>query len=208
MANECFLCNPDPDLVYWSDSENIAMCGLGPILTGYSVVATRKHVRSATDAAAGEAPTFLAFASKARAKLEISFGQCLLAEHGRVPVCVDPSGTADPHCYHAHFLLFPGAPSIEEEAKTYFAKVRNVASLNQAMTIAAACNEYFLLSPTVQRFLVMTRPGRLIRQFVRLLVSEAMGVPELANWRIHSRREEAASMVYQLRTLFRGDKPC
>lgn len=207
-ADGCFLCNPDPELVYWSDPENIALCGLGPMLRGYSVVATRRHVRSAADAAAGEAPTFLAFASTARAKLETSFGGCLLSEHGRVPLCVDLSGTTDPHCYHAHFLLFPGAPSIEEKATAHFATVKKAASLKEALTLAAAFNEYFLLSPTGQQFLVMTRPGRIIRQFVRLLVSEAIGTPELANWRNDSSREEAALMADQLRRLFREDKPC
>src|SRR5712692_1420988 len=120
----CFLCNPETGLVYWNDRTNIALCGLGPIVKGYSVVAPRSHVRSAADAAAGEAVEFLAFASEVRAKLSELYGPCLLTEHGRLPVCVDVSGTTDPHCYHAHFLMFPGVSTLEDKARSYFAHVK------------------------------------------------------------------------------------
>jgi hypothetical protein len=202
LMEECFLCDPDDDLVYWSNPDNLALCGLGPIVKGYSVVATTKHTPSAADAIAGQSSSLLSFTSNVRTKLEDRFGTCLLAEHGRMPVCMDPSGTSDPHCYHAHFLLFPAAPAIEERAISYFASVRRAESLAEALTVARDLNEYFLLSPKADQFLIMTRPGRLIRQFVRLLVSESIGQPELADWRNHARREEAASMARQLRRLF------
>ena len=52
----CFLCSPDPALVYASDGSGVALCGLGPLVAGYSLVATRKHVRSAADAMLGARP--------------------------------------------------------------------------------------------------------------------------------------------------------
>jgi hypothetical protein len=199
----CFLCNPDADLVYQSDCTSLALCGLGPIVKGYSVVATRRHIRSAADAAASEAPDFLPFLSEIRSKLAGLYGQCLVTEHGRLPVCVDVSGTSDPHCYHAHFLIFPGAPPVETTARSYFRKAESASSLEEALEIARSHEEYFLLSPDPHRFIIMTRPGRLIRQFARLLVAESLGSPELANWRHHSLREDAALNASELRGLFR-----
>lgn len=198
----CFLCSPDADLMYWSNRTSLALCGLGPIVKGYSVVAPRLHIRSAADAAAGEVSEFLAFASDVRAKLSKLYGQCLLTEHGRLPVCIDISGTTDPHYYHAHFLMFPGVPALEDKASSYFARVKYASSLAEALEIARVENEYFLLSPDPQRFVVMTRPGRLIRQFARLLVAESLGRPELANWRRYSLREEAVSAAAELRGSF------
>lgn len=199
----CFLCNPDADLVYQSDCTSLALCGLGPIVKGYSVVATRRHIGSAADAAAGEATEFPTFASDIRSKLAGLYGQCLVTEHGRLPVCVDVSGTTDPHCYHAHFLMFPGAPAVEATARSYFRKAEYASSLEEALEIARSHKEYFLVSPDPQRFVIMTRPGRLIRQFARLLVAESLGYPELANWRHHSLREDAALTAAELRGLFR-----
>jgi hypothetical protein len=203
----CFLCDPDADLVYVSNDAGAALCGLGPVVTGYSVVSTKAHIRSAADAAAGEAPGFAAFASAVRARLSSQFGSCLLTEHGRVPACFDVSRTADPHCYHAHFLLFPAAPPLEPKARTYFARAQQASSLDVALELAASHAEYFLFSQDPSSFLVLTRPGRLIRQFARMLVAESLGRPELANWRRHSMRREAVDTAARLRPLFRSWGP-
>lgn len=201
-GNDCFLCQPDEDLIYASDGESLALCGLGPVVPGYSLVATVEHVRSAADVVAGEAQRLASFVRKIRGGLSDRYGQCLLTEHGRVPVCIDVSGTTDPHCYHAHFLLFPGAPDVEAGARGHFARVENASSLDEALALAYAKEEYFLLSPDPERYLVMTRPGRLIRQFVRLLVADSIGRPELASWRRYPSRDEAVATARDLRSRF------
>lgn len=200
----CFLCSPDEDLVYWSDGTGLAMCGLGPIVRGYSIVATKRHIHSAADVAADQMPEFLAFASDVRARLANYYGQCLLTEHGRVSLCVDVSGGTEPHCFHAHFLMFPGAPAVEAKARPYFARVEHASSLEEALNMARTHHEYFLLSPEPERFMVMTRPGKMIRQFARLLVAESLGRSELANWRRYSLYQEASAVAIELRGLFAG----
>jgi hypothetical protein len=122
-----------------------------------------------------------------------------MTEHGRVPACVDVSGTSDPHCYHAHFLLFPAAPPVEEEARKRFAKAEEASTLAGAMEIAALHEEYFLLSASAESFIVLTRPGKLVRQFARLLVADALGESNLANWRRFPGLEQAVSEAAQLR---------
>jgi diadenosine tetraphosphate (Ap4A) HIT family hydrolase len=197
----CFLCSPDPALVYASDGSGIALCGLGPLVTGYSLVATRKHVRSAADAMLGEAPDFLSFAVGIRRKLSARFGSCLMTEHGRVHTCIDVSGTTDPHCYHAHFLLFPAAPRIEDQALEHFAKAEEAPTLIDAMRFAAQHEEYFFFSPSPDRFLVLTRPGKLVRQFARFLVADALDASDLANWRRFPSFDEAANQAAELKLL-------
>ncbi len=196
--NGCFLCSPDPDLVYESDQDGVALCGLGPLVRGYSLVATRRHIRSAADAL-GEVPEFLSFASKIRSALALRFGSCLMTEHGRVPACVDVSGTTDPHCFHAHFLLFPGAPPTEERAREHFKTAEEAGTLAQAMQLASAHEEYFLFSLTPERFVILTRPGKLARQFARFLVADALGDGSLANWRGSPRPDQAKSDAAELR---------
>jgi diadenosine tetraphosphate (Ap4A) HIT family hydrolase len=205
-GQDCFLCRPDEKLTYVTSRVGFALCGLGPILPGYSVVATHEHVRSAADIDFAVVNEFVEFASTVRARLASAFGSCVLTEHGRLPVCVDVSGTTDPHCFHAHFLLFPGAPEIDQQARSYFAQVRPANSFAQALATARATDEYFLLSSDPEHFLIMTRPGRLIRQFARLLVADALGHPELADWRHHSSHEEALKGAKELRDLLTGEK--
>jgi len=47
----------------------------------------------------------------------------------------------------------------------------------------------------------MSRPGRFIRQFARLLVAEAIGLPQMADWARFPNREQAEATAANLRTL-------
>jgi hypothetical protein len=172
-------------------------------MPGYSVLATRHHVPSGADAAIASPDAFATFVEQVRLILEGRYGSCLITEHGRVPVCADPSGTTDPHCFHAHFLLFPGAPPIMEAARAHFATLRVEHCLAEALRTCADLDEYFLFSPDNRTFAVMTRPGKLIRQFARLLVADSLGHPEEANWRRAPRERQATNTAQELRATVR-----
>jgi hypothetical protein len=199
----CFLCAPEADLIYASNTSAFALCGLGPIVPGYSLVATTRHTASAADAIA-ESSELPEFAEQIREILASRHGNCFVTEHGRVPVCFDPSGTSDPHCYHAHFLLFPGVPDIVKAAKPYFAQIREANALKGALELAQQEKEYFLISPSPTEAYIMSRPGRLIRQFARVLVADATGNRDLANWRKYPNRESCVSTAKSLRDLLSG----
>ena len=190
----CFLCVPDPALVYASDGNHIALCGLGPIVEGYSLVATRAHVRSWADAGDG-----LAFVETIRNVLNQRYGSCLLTEHGRMPLCGSRPG--DGHCYHAHFLLFPAVPDISQKVRPYFFRADTLGSLADALGAAKQMEEYFLFSPSEDEYLLMSRPGRLIRQFARLMVAESVGEPEKASWVRYPEYNKATVAATELRRL-------
>lgn len=201
---ECFLCRPSDELVYARSLDSYALCGLGPIVPAYSVVASMNHIGSASDALK-EAPGLLSFAHNIRSTLTERFGSCVMTEHGRVPVCVDISGMTDVHCYHAHFLLFPAAPPVEDRAAHYFAKIFSASTLLEALSVAAEFEDYFLVSDSGHSYKVMTRPTKVIRQFSRLLISDALGCPERANWRKFPERERASASAQELRSAFPGN---
>jgi hypothetical protein len=165
------------------------------------VVATRSHIASAADAV-GAAPDLVAFASRIRATLDNLFGGTLLTEHGRMAVCAARStGAADDHCFHAHFLMFPKAPAIDEAcARPYFAQVQQARSLEEALGICQGVQgEYFLLSPRPDYVALMTGPGRVPRQLARALVASGLGLPELADWRSHPSVDLATQTAAELR---------
>lgn len=196
--NICFLCNPPRDLVYAESDSAFALTGLGPILPGYTVVATKMHAASAADVNEQDS-SFVPFAESIRSFLTSRFGSCLLTEHGRMPVCVGASGKADPHCFHAHFLLFPGAPAVLQEARRYFADEHRSDSLIRALEGAVDEKEYLLISPEPRSASILMRPGLLIPQFARKLVADAVGAPELANWRRDPKRAQAVAQADSLR---------
>lgn len=180
-AGECFLCQPDSRLVYLRNPAGTALCGLGPLTPGYTVVGAASHVRSSADSLASSR-AFVDFAVGVREVLAKRFGGCLLTEHGRMPVCHGRVGIAEGHCYHAHFLLFPSAPPILGLAVPYFSAVSEHRDLFSALEAAAQSNEeYFLVSPSAAQVVLMKRPVRMMRQFSRCLVAAALGRAEDAD---------------------------
>jgi hypothetical protein len=199
----CFLCNPDPALVYMESGSGRALCGLGPLTEGYSVVATRDHIRSAADALS-LVPEFITFTESVRSQLTNMFGPTLLTEHGRLPVCIDHGEGADTHCFHAHFLLFPAAPSIAKgTAATFFGVSDDAISLADALQLAHTYDEeYFLFSPTAEQASIMRSAPTLPRQFARVLVADAQGRPAAADWRTYPSLESASRLAARLRSAF------
>jgi hypothetical protein len=200
----CFLCEVPQDLMYAESETAIALCGLGPLLPGYTVVGAKAHVASAADISSRDTQ-FLQFAEAVRSFLVKRYGSCLVTEHGRMPACVGPAGEPDTHCFHAHFLMFPGAPPVSDNARSYFASCQTFSSAREALESTQRAAEYFLISPSADIASILTRPGRLIPQFARMLVAQSTGHPDLANWRKAPLRDQCVSMATLLRSLWRTE---
>ena len=106
---DCFLCNPDPTLVYLQSPNFFAMTGWGPIVDGYSLIASRAHAPSMLDLSEDDVEELTDVQRLVRARLAVFSHEVVIAEHGRVALCAQAATTAhDPHCLHAHQLCFPG----------------------------------------------------------------------------------------------------
>ncbi len=197
----CFLCNPPNDLVYARSEHAIALAGLGPLLPGYTVLGAVAHSGCAADLAEGPRQDLLSHAQRIRGTLSATFGRTLVTEHGRYPVC-DFINNTSPHCYHAHFLMFPAAPDVpESDAAKHFERAESFAALADALNYARENTEYFLFSPEESRFVVFTKPREYVPQLARLLVASKLGIPLQANWRQFPRRAEACHTAANLRTV-------
>jgi len=85
------------------------MLGLGPIGEGYSLIAAREHVPSMFDLDSGSREELETFTKLVRATLRPHYSSSVVTEHGRVAPCVSRILRAhEPHCLHAHRLVFPG----------------------------------------------------------------------------------------------------
>ena len=118
-SSDCFLCNPDPRLVFARQDGVFAMVGLGPLTSTYCMVASTSHARSLADLAI-ETPSAVRALNSFRVRLEGLRGPLLMTEHGRVPVCRDNEQSHDAHCFHGHALLFGTTRSILNEVSSYY----------------------------------------------------------------------------------------
>jgi hypothetical protein len=203
IRKACFLCEPDPSLIYASDAEFFAMCGYGPIVPGYSIIATKAHVRSCADLSHMEKGRLEIFLKSVSDLISI-YGDSVITEHGRVPICDYLKDSADAHCYHAHILLFPGSPSILHSAEQATVCHGCRRSLPEALSFAETLDHYVLIAePTKSDFRVFGPPDPPTRQFARLLVATEMGRPQAADWRMDTNRDAALRFAVQFREMSR-----
>ena len=199
----CFLCAPPSDLVFRESEHFIALAGLGPVVDGYCVVAAKAHTRSMADIPRSLELQRSSFVNGLRQELTAKFGSCLVTEHGRMAVC--GSDEHDHHCFHAHFLFFPGAPDIAQEAVSYFLTVRDFDALEDALQAGSLLEEYFLVSPTMDRYSIFATPLNAPRQLARVLVASRMGNLEQADWKLHPNREASLRIADTLRQTKLGE---
>ncbi len=201
-GHHCFLCDPPLDLIFFQRADFFALAGLGPVIDGYSLVAATEHIKSMADVPAQLGAKRDALVRTLRDRLSHKYGRCLVTEHGRMAVCADNDTDHETHCFHAHFLMFPGAEDVSEIASTYFANVESFPELGPAMAHAAMCEEYVLISPTPKRFSIFSKPLNIPRQLARFLVADNVNALHLANWKDHPNRERAEAIASDLRSLF------
>ena len=116
-------------------------------------------------------------------------------------VCSEVNGQHDPHCFHSHFLVFPGAHDVSEMAHSYFGKMETFSELEIALSQAALYEEYVLISPTPECFNIFSAPLNMPRQLARFLVANRAKTPLFADWRPHPNRERAVTIASDLRSL-------
>lgn len=199
---DCFLCKPSELLTVDSRKDAFTMAGLGPIVDGYAIVATRDHLYRLASSSAEYMVAYADYATQIRRKLAQHYGTCILTEHGNMPICgIDVYNHS--HCFHPHFLLFPNGSSIFEAAREYFQYPgHQFSTLIEALNFGKSLNHYLLVSENEDGYFVFIPDKDLPRQFARALIAEGIDALELASWRNHPGVEMTLANANELKKLF------
>lgn len=194
------MCEPDQGLAYAQSDSFFAMLGLGPIGEGYSLIATRQHVPSMMDLSRSKARELQEFTEQVRARLRPEFGECVITEHGRVAACLEAATSAyEPHCLHAHRLLFPGLADIGEAAVAYRFEWRSYSDFSDAHARFDWPRQYLYAEQADGACQVAPASGPVPRRFFRTLVAALKGTPEAVDWRSQPRLELVEAARERLR---------
>ncbi len=183
--NDCFLCTPDTQLLFSESESFYAMLGLGPIVEGYSILASKLHIPSFFDLPDHLLDEFHKFRHDVMLTLTSTFVKPIITEHGRVAACdFYDRQQHQSHCYHAHQLLFPAAVDLESRLKhDFLSGVLEFPSFEHAHHyMSRERAEYLYYEKPNSSCLIIPAPYKHIRQYFRLLVGESLGCPQRANW--------------------------
>lgn len=196
-ADGCFLCAPPEDLVFARKGGAYALCGLGPIVPYYTIVATQEHVPSWADDHSDGGNSLFPLLSEIRAMFRRMGMEVAVGEHGRVPLCVETL-VADRHCYHAHLLVFPDVPQQSPELLSNFGVTANYSEWSDSLG-ATGPGEYFLLSQSERSWDICSGPSGAPRQLLRRMIASSIDRTELASWRDYPNRDDALRYAKELR---------
>ena len=153
---------------------------------GYSLIATTDHITSMLDLDDEAARELVEFTSAVRGRLRPLYGNALVTEHGRVAACVAAATQRyEPHCLHAHRLVFPGAEQLDLGAEVHGCEVFRFASFAAAHDGFQWPGQYLYAEADDGSCQVAVAPSRVPRQFFRRVVAGHRDEPELADWRRH-----------------------
>jgi len=184
-SDDCFLCRPDRRLLFAEGASFYVMLGLGPIVEGYSIMATKQHIPSYLDLPPDLLDEYQDFRERALGLIARAYVRPVITEHGRVPACDfydrEPNQA---HCYHAHQLLFPATIDLQAHLhQEYGNYVLNFVDFHAAYEgMASRKDEYLYFEGQDGACLVIPAPHKHIRQYFRLLAAEAVGHPERTSW--------------------------
>ncbi len=192
----CFLCSPNSNLVYQSNDLFFAMLAYGPIVEGYSLIATREHIPSMMDLDQGAARALVEFSDRVREQLTRHYGDVIITEHGRVGLCAQ--GRHEQHCYHAHCLVFPVVCDLEQDLRNHNMMPRAYPSFLVAHGEYQHAGEYLYFERPDKSCVIAPTSKSLGRQFFRHRVAARVRVPWLADWKRYPRFDVVAAASQRL----------
>jgi hypothetical protein len=125
------------------------------------------------------------FTARVRAMLEAcGYPPAIVTEHGRVAACVHTATTHhEPHCLHAHWLLFPGAPVVD--LRPIASNVEHYGSFHEAYHSFEWPGQYLYSEAPAGECWLAPAPRAVPRQLLRRVVARSLGVEAAADWQTH-----------------------
>ncbi|RMC47767.1 HIT family protein [Lactobacillus sp. ESL0230] len=200
----CTFCDESTNQVYYRSKNFTLWATSGPIVEGYSLIVPNDHYNCIGAIPKELQAEYLSLKNLVRKKLIQIYGNCIFFEHGRAGYCHVQPG--EELCYHAHVHAIPinvdlkksmveyGLASIkldnpEDMFKKYY-------ELGQYLYFENANNQEYLFQ--------ISRP--IPRQYLRTLLADAVGKPELADYNKYPNWEQIKMTRKKLEQSFLSEK--
>lgn len=163
-----------------------AMLGHGPLGEGYSLIATVEHVTtSMLDVEPTDLANLSAFAEHVRDRLS-RYGAVVATEHGRTAACVSKlTQRYEPHCLHAHRLLFPGLDHIDVSRAGVNLEFVEYHDFETCFRDFDWPGQYLYAENPDGRCRIACAPTRLPRQFFRSVIARQRNEVGRADWQTY-----------------------
>lgn len=204
LREKCRFCfPPDKNRILKKTKDFYMMLSLGPIVEGYMLIITKKHIPLFQSLPEHLVAEFLAIKRAVRKIFSEEYGGCVFFEHNLSSTSITKRDT--PHDYHAHLHCVPTDVDILEDIGEVLTPIHvdNWYSLGDHARRFSESIYYENNSGDMYIFSV----NKLVRkQFLRYLLAEKLGVPERADWNIYLGWDDIFTAKKKLTPLFEKEE--
>lgn len=178
LEETCRFCYPPEKERILYETENFyVMVSLGPIVEGYLLIVSKKHIPACANIPKEYLQEYLALKEKVKGVLIQVYGSCIFYEHGKTGSCL--IGKDHRHCFHAHLhcvpvnLFLSDVISLDMEGCCF-------ESLEDAYGFAQKLDRYLYVEDS--HIMVFVPNENLRSQYLRYKLSTTLGFSNLWNW--------------------------
>jgi len=182
----CFFCYPDADRLLFQTHHFYGLLGLGPIVEGYTVLASKDHHRCYREIPRSLWPEMEVCIQFVAQLLASAFSRPVIYEHGKAGGCFIRDGSFK-HCYHAHMNFIPSMgrlPSHLQNDDSVGVRWEPQGPL-ECVLGEDRHEPYLLFSSSARRWSLaeISDPRRLPSQYLRKVLANHLGGCAEWDWR-------------------------
>ena len=180
-APACRFCaKPDPLRIALVSKYFYVLFSLGPIIEGYTLIVSNDHTSCCAAISEQAVIEFMALQRAVSIAQQSIYGCSTYYEHGRTGSCLHDE-TGGTHCYHAHLHLVPTPLSVVNEMRSC-QNIIHIPDWDAFRTLYRQSKYSYILAKEKDGLGIAFNPTAIRRQYLRSIVANFYGKPDLADW--------------------------
>lgn len=197
----CYPLNRRNNSLVLTESKNFyVMASAGPIIEGYVLICSKKHISSCANIPNEVYSEYSELKELIKNLFFKKYGGYTFFEHGKTKLCAQNG--SDNHCFHAHLHALPTKADILPKLIKELGQPIEVS--NKEEVLKATENNPYLYYETYKGCFVWKATGDLRQQFFRWILAEELGALDKADWKENPNWDVAIETVKKLKTNFVG----
>ena len=203
----CFLCKPEAWRVVFEGLRVRVITGMGPLRTGYVMIAPKEHVQTVAQLDETTLYEFSLVRTILIDALAIEYGSGFTAyEHGKTGACAVDGPEESGYCFHAHRVFIPARSARLRDIRASFNNSLEIPTFNDISTLDDDPYVFFETGRDGMRSEAhaFRAPDPLASQFVRRFLAEELDLGRPVSWAVHFNIEEMVDTSIRLRSRMEG----
>ena len=197
--NICIFCEPPQKKILLETDNFYVSYDASPLAEGHILIHTKEHIGCLAEVSEELFEELLEIKQELSKTIKNIYGYVSAYEHGRAGHCsiiVD-----DKICHHFHLHLLPLKADLQKVMGERF-RMHQMGSFNDISRLYEEFGTYLFFENADGEMYYFPAKDDLEPHYLRTIISNALGTPERADYKIYTNRDEINSFIDKLRSYY------